>query len=213
MQRVAVLGCGGAGKSRLAREMGRRLGLPVVHLDVHYWRPGWVPTPGEAWERIQADLLTGDAWIADGNYGGTLHLRFARADTAVFLDFGRLACYRGVLTRWLRGRGRVRRDLAAGCPECLDLEFLRWIWGFSRHSRPLVLTALASFASRGGRVVVLRSRRAVASFVETLVPGTNPVSRPLGPSSRATSANRRRIATRTLDLTRPASRRNETRRR
>jgi len=34
VQRVAIIGSGGAGKSQLARELGRITGLPVIHLDV-----------------------------------------------------------------------------------------------------------------------------------------------------------------------------------
>ena len=45
MRRALVIGSGGAGKSTLARELGARAGLPVVHLDRLYWRPGWTKTP------------------------------------------------------------------------------------------------------------------------------------------------------------------------
>ena len=31
--KVLIVGCGGAGKSTLARAMGERFGLPIVHLD------------------------------------------------------------------------------------------------------------------------------------------------------------------------------------
>ncbi|MGI4789951.1 MAG: hypothetical protein ACRYFS_14005 [Janthinobacterium lividum] len=40
MKRAAVIGPGGAGKSTLARQMGEKLALPVVHLDVVYWHEG-----------------------------------------------------------------------------------------------------------------------------------------------------------------------------
>ena len=43
-RRWLILGAGGAGKSRLAREMAELLGLPVIHLDRHFWNPGWVET-------------------------------------------------------------------------------------------------------------------------------------------------------------------------
>ena len=40
MERVMIIGCGGAGKSTLARQLGEKTGLPVVHLDQIYWSPG-----------------------------------------------------------------------------------------------------------------------------------------------------------------------------
>ena len=40
-QRIVVVGCSGSGKSTMARELGRRLALPVVHLDVLHYLPGW----------------------------------------------------------------------------------------------------------------------------------------------------------------------------
>lgn len=37
-----MLGPCGAGKSILATQLGKRLDLPVIHLDSEYWRPGWI---------------------------------------------------------------------------------------------------------------------------------------------------------------------------
>lgn len=71
MRRVLVIGCGGAGKSTLARQLGEATGLPVIHLDAHYWRPGWVETPKETWRAAVDELIAADAWIMDGNYSGT----------------------------------------------------------------------------------------------------------------------------------------------
>ncbi len=53
VERVAVVGSGGAGKSTFARDLGRRTGIPVIHLDQHHWKPGWVETPPEDWRRLQ----------------------------------------------------------------------------------------------------------------------------------------------------------------
>ena len=89
MRRVAIIGSSGAGKSTLARRLGERTGLPVVHLDEHFWRPGWVETSRGEWRAVQTALCAQDAWIMDGNYSGTLDVRLARADTVVFLDLPR----------------------------------------------------------------------------------------------------------------------------
>lgn len=163
MQRIAVVGSGGAGKSTFARELGRRIGAPVIHLDRHYWRPGWNAAPAHQWPALHDALLAGERWIVDGNYGGTFDSRFARADTVIVLALPRLRCLAGALRRTLGHRGKEIQ--AAGCPERLDLEFLRWIWRCPVDSRPRLDAALAR---RSGRlqVVELRSRRQATAFLE-----------------------------------------------
>ena len=42
MKKIMIIGCGGAGKSPLARELGEILPLDVYHLDAPFWKPNWV---------------------------------------------------------------------------------------------------------------------------------------------------------------------------
>ena len=165
MRRVAVVGPGGAGKSTFARELSRRVGIPVVHLDAHYWKPGWTPTPRPAWRARQIELLSGERWIADGNYGATFDIRFERADTVIVLAPPRLVCLAGALRRSLGRRGKAVQ--APGCPERVDVEFLRWIWRYPSASRPRLDAALERHSGRL-RVVELRSRRQAAAFLAGL---------------------------------------------
>ena len=167
MKRVLVIGSGGAGKSTLARRLGERLGLEVVHLDALYWQAGWVEPAKEAWRERVAELVRADAWVMDGNYSGTLEARLAACDTVVFLDLPRTLCLWRIIKRSLTHRGRSRPDMAAGCPEQLTLEFLRWVWGYPSRSRPKVLRLLAVYAE-GRRIVRLRSRAEVAEFLARL---------------------------------------------
>lgn len=125
-RRIAVVGNGGAGKTTFSDRLGALLGLPVVHLDGEFWRPGWVSPPEEEWRARQARLVAEDAWVLDGNYGGTFDLRFARADAVVWLDVPRARCLLGAVGRSWRNRGRAVQ--AEGCPERFSLEFYRWIW-------------------------------------------------------------------------------------
>ena len=78
-QRVLVDGMMGSGKSTFARALAARTGLPLIHLDVHYWKPGWVRPSDDEWRYRQRALLAGEAWIIDGNYNETLALRLERA--------------------------------------------------------------------------------------------------------------------------------------
>lgn len=164
MKRVLVIGSGGAGKSTFARRLGGRLGLEVIHLDVHYWKPGWVAPPEEEWRATVEELLRRDGWVMDGNYSGTLGARLAACDTVVFLDLPRAVCLWRVLKRLARYYHRWRPDMAEGCRESFDLEFIRWVWGYPRSSRPKVVRLLAEHG-REKRVVRLRSSREAEEFL------------------------------------------------
>ncbi len=166
-RRWLLLGPGGAGKSTLARRMSDALGLPLIHLDRHYWRPGWVESSREAFDARVAELAAGEAWIMDGNYGRTLHLRVPRAQGAVLLDPPPLQCLWGVISRSLTRSGRSRSDLAEGCPEQFpELQFLHYIAMYRRVSRPKVLRHIE--ASPHLRFHHLRSRGEGQALVEAL---------------------------------------------
>ncbi len=162
MQRVVIVGPGGAGKTTLADELGRRTGLAVIHLDQHFWQPGWVETPRDVWRAIQQELFADDEWIADGNYGGTLDERLPRADTVIFCDFPAWRTLRRVLRRWSTNRGQAVQ--ADGCAERFDARFLWWVLLYRRRSRPRVVQAIATLAPDAS-VHVLRTPHAVAEFL------------------------------------------------
>lgn len=164
MKRVAIIGAGGAGKSTLATALGERTGLPVIHLDVLFWRQGWVGTPKDEWHVIHGGLLEGDRWIIDGNYGGEMEPRIAAADTVIFLDLPRLVCVWGAIHRQWRWRHGGRPDAAPGLRERIDLAFLWWIFRYPERSRPQVLRRLSQLPPT---TVVhrLRSRREVRDYL------------------------------------------------
>jgi adenylate kinase family enzyme len=170
---VAIIGCSGSGKSTLAGKLAERTGLPLIHLDREYWKPGWVEPDRDAWKAQVAELARRPAWIMDGNFGRTLAVRLQAADTVVLLDFPRWRCLVRVLRRTIFGRGKVRDDMGPGCPERFDLEFLRWIWRRRRDSRPRVLAALATAA---GEVYILRRPAEVIRFLEQTPYSTRPNS-------------------------------------
>ena len=169
MKRVAIIGPGGAGKSTLARQIGEKTDLPVVHLDSLYWHAGWVETPKAAWEQAVRAVTAGETWITDGNFGGTMDLRLAAADTILFLDLPPLLCVVRVLRRFLRFRHQSRPDMAPGCPEKLDLVFLKWIWNYRRDRRPGVLKRISEQAA-GAKLVHLQTSGQVRRFLEALTP-------------------------------------------
>jgi adenylate kinase family enzyme len=161
MERILIIGSPGSGKSTLARALAAQTGLPLFHLDRLYWRPGWVQPGKPEWRERMAALVAEPRWIIDGNYTGTIDLRLAAADTVVLLDLPPLLCGWRILRRVNGGLGRVRADMAPGCPERLDFGFLRYVLSFRRRVLPRIEAGLAGF---GGEVVRLRAPREIARF-------------------------------------------------
>lgn len=159
-----VIGSGGAGKSFLSRELARRTGLPLIHLDREYWGSGWQPMQEPAWEAKVAELVKGERWIIDGNFGGTMHIRLAAADTVIFLDLPRLVCLVSVIRRWATFRAEARPDMTPGNADKLDLKFLQWIWGYPRTRRPGILRQLGELPD-STQVVRITSRAAMREFL------------------------------------------------
>ena len=152
MERIALIGSGGSGKSVLARELGTILDISVIHLDSLFWKPGWMETPRDEWTKIQEDLVQRETWIIDGNYGGTIDIRLAASDTIIFLDLPRTICLWRVIKPWLQYIGRPRPDMAPGCPEKVDWEFVKWIWSYTNARRPLILERIDQY--RDGRTII-----------------------------------------------------------
>jgi adenylate kinase family enzyme len=162
MRKILILGCSGAGKSTLARQIGSVTGLPIIHLDQHYWLPGWQEPDKETWLRKVSALIAQPRWVMDGNFGGTLVLRLTAADTAIFLDFPTRVCLGRVLLRVLCSLGRIREDMAPACPERFDFSFLRYVYRYRREDRSRHLTAIEGF---GGKLIILHRPAEVADLV------------------------------------------------
>lgn len=163
MKKVLVIGSGGAGKSTFARRLGATLGVAVIHLDSHYWKPGWVESQKAEWQETLEGLLAGDSWVMDGNYSDTLERRLDVCDTVIFLDLPRTVCLWRVLKRTFRHWHTSRPDGAEGCPEQFSPAFLLWVWNYPKRSRPKVIRRLEDNAG-GKKIIRLRSRAEVEKF-------------------------------------------------
>src|SRR6266404_6569903 len=154
MKRVVILGRGASGKSTLARRLGEITGLPVIELDKVFWLPALAATARDQWVAVQENLVARDGsikdgWIMDGDLGSydAVEVRLRAADTIIFLDFSLVRC---ALRAVLRSRERA--------------DFWRWLMAYRRHSRPILMQAIANHAPTA-ELRVLRGPGAVRRFV------------------------------------------------
>ena len=149
MQRVVVLGRGGAGKSMAARQLGDLLQAPVVELDRLFWSTDLAPTPPERWAALQAEIAAGERWVIDGDLGpyDVLPPRLARADTVLVLDFGLSRCL------WRAARRSRER-----------LDFWWRVVSWRRRARPALLGAVAIDAAQAD-LHVLRTPRQLRRLI------------------------------------------------
>lgn len=85
--RVVVVGNSGSGKTTLAGQLAHRFGVPHVEFDAIRHGPNWVETPDDTFREILADALSGDSWVADGNYSIARDLVWPRATSLIWLDY------------------------------------------------------------------------------------------------------------------------------
>lgn len=87
MQKLAVLGNSGGGKSTLSRKLSRELGVPYFSVDSAIWNPATGRVPGEEIERIHTRWLSLDSWIIDG-WGdfSLIDQRLAEADSVILIE-------------------------------------------------------------------------------------------------------------------------------
>jgi adenylate kinase family enzyme len=167
MRKIVVIGSCGAGKSTFSRRLHNITNLELIHLDKHYWEPNWSEPAKDEWKQKVAELVQGDSWIIDGNYGGTMELRIAACDTVIFLDLPRFICLRRVLQRIAFYKKNGRPDMADGCDERFDWEFIKYVWRFQKDKIPQIESRLEKFGD-SKKIVRLRSNRDIELFFKKI---------------------------------------------
>jgi adenylate kinase family enzyme len=167
LKRIAVVGSCGAGKSTLSRKLSEITGIKIYHIDKMFWKPGWTPISKEELAQKISEVVLQDSWIIDGNFTGTMDMRFNAADTIIFLDYSLWACLWGVIKRRLMYAGKTRPDMAEGCNEKLDLEFLLWVLSYPFKKRRLIYEKVKKY-SDGKQIFIYRNRKQLNGLISRL---------------------------------------------
>lgn len=177
MQRVLVMGSSGSGKSTFARRLSVMTGIPTVSIDALFWKPGWVESDKDEFERRMIEAARAPRWIMDGNYTrhGAGELRRELSDTIIWFDLPRSTCMLGIFKRIAGSYGQVRPEMAEGCPEKIDLEFFRYVWSYRQQQRPKLIEYFAGLRADQS-LVCFTDRTQADDYLKRLAPRQNRAS-------------------------------------
>lgn len=165
-KRIMIMGSPGSGKSTFSRQLADITGIPLIHLDKVFWNSGWVETPKEEWVKKQAALISGDRWIIDGNYGGTIDIRLEKADTVIYFELSKFVCLTSYLKRVITNMGKARPDMPEGCIEKIDYEFMKYIWNFPKSAGCRNKEKLEKRKDKN--IIIFRKRREAGKFLKQM---------------------------------------------
>ncbi len=129
LDRVTVVGTSCAGKTTLARALGRTLGVSHTELDALYWGPNWTPRPPEEFRSRVQTAVAAPSWVIDGSYSVVRDLIWPRATTLVWLNYSLSRVFPRSVLRTIR-RVVTQEELFSGNRESLrgivDPDWIPW---------------------------------------------------------------------------------------
>ena len=125
INKVAIVGGQGTGKTVLANNLGEEFNLPIYHLDAIQNLANWKKRKKDERDRIIMEKIYEEKWIIDGTYVNTLEERVKNADLVIFLKFSPIERVKGVIFRYLKNRGKEKLDIP-GCKEQINLKFIKY---------------------------------------------------------------------------------------
>ncbi len=169
MKRIVILGSSGSGKTTLARMIGERLAIPILHLDTVYWKKDWTAIDKDLFQkRIRQFMREHSRFVMDGNYlhTPTFSDRLRYADTVILLCYDRKEALRGIIEREAKYKHRHRSDMAEGCDEDIDQEFLRYVYFFDTYRKQI--EGIANTLAHKKHFLRFSTREALDHWLATL---------------------------------------------
>jgi len=166
MEKTAIIGPAGAGKTTLAKKLSKKLDIKVYHLDRLFWKSGWQSINGPTRIDVMESVIRENQWIIEGMYIDSSVPRLNEADTIIFLDTPIIVCLWRVIWRHYKERGQFRRDIPEQSVDKLNPRRIYKLLVFPIQDRKKLKQKLRAYKNK--KIIRLRSSNEVAGFLAQL---------------------------------------------
>jgi adenylate kinase family enzyme len=178
MERIAVIGNGGGGKTTLCLRLQYVLHLPIYEIDKIQFKPGWVRTPLDEVREKHDAILREEQWIIDG-WGpwDAIQKRFELADTIILVDFPLRIHLYWAMKRQIQSIFRPRVGGPEGCPLLpMTWQMMKTIYRVHKYYRPELLKRLDSLDTQHTRIIHIHMPKELRYFLSAITKNPPAVS-------------------------------------
>jgi adenylate kinase family enzyme len=166
VNKIAILGRPGSGKSTFALKLSEQLNLPVYHLDKIFFTDHWAKQDYATFLELQQNLVNQPQWIIDGNALRSVEMRYKEADLIIVFILPRWKCFVRILKRRFERRNPKIDDRAFNCPERIRYALLEYTWTFKKRLFPMLAELEQAYPSK--RLVVIRNDQEAQTILKEL---------------------------------------------
>ena len=161
--KIAIVGAPGTGKTTLSNILSKLYNIEATHIDGIHHMENWVQRDKDERDRMILDVVSKDKWIIDGTYKATLKPRFEAADLIIWLDYSSFAQIKGVMTRFLKNKGKEKPEIP-GCKEKMDKEFFTYVLKYNKEKRKNIVNNLEGIDK--SKLIVFKNRRQLNKWLK-----------------------------------------------
>lgn len=164
MKRICIIGGCGTGKTTLANNLGKKLNLPVYHIDGIHYLQNWEIRDKDERDKIILEKTNEDRWIIDGTYRSTLKQRLEKSDYVIYLDYSTIAQIKGILGRFIKNYGKEKLEIPK-CKERMNWEFFWWAVNWRKNKRQMIIQNLQEIDK--DKIHIFKTRKQLNKWYKT----------------------------------------------
>ena len=154
--RISIIGGPGTGKTTLSNELSKIYNIPAIHIDGIHHLENWQIRDKNERDKMILDIVEQEKWIIDGTYKDTLKKRLEKSDLIIWLDYSTCMLLKGVINRWIKGRGKEREEIP-GCKERLNFKFLIYVSKYNKEKRKFIVDNIKGI--NPNKVIIFKKQR------------------------------------------------------